>query len=118
LTDAHDIVVLPLTPKLLDYPATIGIGVGIVFITVLLIISSKFDHTGGVLTISLLIVLAFIGVVTFCMFFTIPNDEITSGVIGGLVAAFGAVIAHWIGRDSSSNGNGPPAGGKDKGPQE
>jgi hypothetical protein len=33
-----------------------------------------------------------------CLFFTIPSDEITSGVIGGLVAAFGAVIAHWIGR--------------------
>jgi hypothetical protein len=30
--------------------------------------------------------------------FTIPTDEITSGAIGGLVAAFGAVVAYWLSR--------------------
>jgi uncharacterized BrkB/YihY/UPF0761 family membrane protein len=45
-----------------------------------------------------MVVLAFSGVVMFCLFFTVPNDEITSGAIGGLVAAFGAVVAHWLGR--------------------
>jgi len=93
-----DAMQFPPIPKLMDYPATIGIAFAILFTTALLFIASKFDPTMGVLTISLLIVVSFLGVVTFCMFFTVPNDEITSGVIGGLIAAFGAVISHWLGR--------------------
>jgi hypothetical protein len=85
-------------PKLLDYPASVGIGIAIFFTTILLIVAGRYDPTGGALTISLLVVLAFVGVTTFSLFFTIPTGEITSGIIGGLVAAFGAVIAHWIGR--------------------
>lgn len=88
----------PPTPKIFDYPASVGVALGIAFTAILLVVSSKFDPTGGTLTISLLVVLTFIGVVTFCLFFTIPNDEITSGAVGGLVAAFGAVIAYWLGR--------------------
>lgn len=82
----------------MDYPASVGIAFAIVFTTALLVVSSKFDPTLGVLTISLLVVVAFLGTVVFCLFFTVPNDEITSGVVGGLIAAFGAVIAHWLGR--------------------
>jgi uncharacterized BrkB/YihY/UPF0761 family membrane protein len=93
-----DLIIPPPTPKMLDYPASAGVGIAIVFTTILVIVASKFDPTMGTLTISLLVVVAFLGVATFCMFFTVPNDEITSGVIGGLIAAFGAVIAHWIGR--------------------
>jgi uncharacterized BrkB/YihY/UPF0761 family membrane protein len=91
-------IVPPPIPKLMDYPATVGIAFAILFTTILLYVSSKFDPTMGMLTISLLIVLAFLGTVVFCLFFTVPNDEITSGVVGGLTAAFGAVIAHWLGK--------------------
>lgn len=98
-----DAVQLPPVPKLVDYPAAIGIALGIIFTTALLYVSGKFDPTHGVLTISLLVVIAFIGAVTFALFFTIPNDEITSGIIGGLIAAFGAVMAHWLGRPPPKN---------------
>jgi len=87
----------PPIPKLMDYPASIGVSIAVILTTVLLIVVSKFDTTGGVLTISLLVVLAFLGLVTFCAFFTIPADEITSSAIGGLTAAFGAIIAYWLG---------------------
>jgi uncharacterized BrkB/YihY/UPF0761 family membrane protein len=103
---AADLVIPPPSPKLMDYPSTIGIGIGVVFTTILVIVSGKFDPTHGPLTISLMVVIAFMGVATFCMFFTVPSDEITSGVIGGLTAAFGAVVAHWLGK-SHRNG-GPP----------
>jgi uncharacterized BrkB/YihY/UPF0761 family membrane protein len=93
-----DFVVAPPTPKLLDYPASIGIALGVAFTTILLFVAGRFDPSGGTLTISLLVTLAFIGTATFCLFFTVPNDEITSGVVGGLIAAFGAVVAHWLGR--------------------
>lgn len=102
---AEDLVIPPPTPKLMDYPSTIGIGIGVLFTAVLIYIAGRFDPTKGPLTISLMVVIAFMGVATFCMFFTVPADEVTSGVIGGLTAAFGAVVAHWLGK---SHQNGPP----------
>jgi uncharacterized BrkB/YihY/UPF0761 family membrane protein len=95
---AGDLVIAPPTPKLMDYPATVGIAFAILFTAMLVFIASRFDPTMGVLTISILVVLAFVGTVVFCLFFTVPNDEITSGVVGGLTAAFGAIVAHWLGR--------------------
>jgi hypothetical protein len=95
---APDVIVPPPTPKIMDYPASVGLMIAVVLTTMLLVVSSRFDPTGGTLTISLLVILAFLSLVTFCAFFTIPTDEITSGAIGGLVAAFGAVVAYWLGR--------------------
>jgi hypothetical protein len=88
----------PPIPRILDYPGLMTALFGCIFTGILLLVATKFDPTGGPLTISLLVVLAFIGTVAFCLFFTIPNDEITSAVVGGLVASFGAVIAYWLGR--------------------
>jgi hypothetical protein len=92
----NDLVIPPPSPKLLDYPASIGIALVVVFTAILLIVTGKFDPSGGTLTISLLVVLSFLGLVTFCAFFTVPTDEITASVIGGLTAAFGAVVAFWL----------------------
>jgi uncharacterized membrane protein YjjB (DUF3815 family) len=62
---------------------------------VLLYFSGRFDSTGGVLTISLMVVLTFIGVLAFSMFFAVPpNNEI----IGGLIGAFGSVVTFWLTR--------------------
>jgi hypothetical protein len=99
---ANDLIIPPPTPKLLDYPASIGLVIAVVLTATTLIVANKFDKTGGTLTVSLLVILSFLSLVTYCAFFTIPTDEITSGAIGGLVAAFGAVVAYWLGR-----GNGP-----------
>jgi hypothetical protein len=95
---------IPPIPKLMDYPTSIGLAIGILATAALLYISGKFDPTGGALTISLLVVVAFIGVSIFVMFFTVPTSEITSGVIGGLIAAFGAVVSFWL----NYPGRGPP----------
>jgi uncharacterized BrkB/YihY/UPF0761 family membrane protein len=102
-----ELVVPPPIPKIIPYPGAIGVAFIILFTAILLIISGRFDPTGGVLTLSILVSLAFIGVVVFCLFFTVPNDEITSGVLGGLIASFGAVIAHWLGRDRKGPPNAP-----------
>jgi hypothetical protein len=93
-----DLVAPPPAPKVVDYPGMAGVGLGIVFTTILLIAAGKFDPSGGVLTISIMVVLSFFAVVAICIFYTIPTDEATSMVIGGLVAAFGAVVTHWLGR--------------------
>jgi hypothetical protein len=99
-----ELVIPPPTPKLLDYPASIGIIIACILTAMMLVVAGRFDKTGGTLTISLLVILAFISLVTYCAFFTVPTDEITSGAIGGLVAAFGAVVTYWLGR----NWKGPP----------
>jgi uncharacterized BrkB/YihY/UPF0761 family membrane protein len=96
-----DVVSPPPIPRIVDYPGSVAIALGVVFTTVLVFVASRFDPTAGALTISILVVLAFIATVVFCLFFTVPNDEITSAVLGGLVASFGAVVAHWLGRSKS-----------------
>jgi hypothetical protein len=95
----------PPIPKVLDYPGMMTIVFGVTFVTILLFVAGKYDPTGGTLTISLLVVVAFLGLVAFSVFFTVPTDEVTSAVIGGLVAAFGGVIAYWLsrGKDNGSN---------------
>jgi hypothetical protein len=94
----EQLVIPPPTPKMFDYPGAVGVAFLIVFTTVMLFVAGKYDPSGGVLSLSLLVVLAFIGVVVFCLFFTVPRDETTAAIIGGLTAAFGAVIAHWLSR--------------------
>jgi uncharacterized BrkB/YihY/UPF0761 family membrane protein len=97
-----DIVAPPPTIKLVDYPLLVG-GVSVVVLTIVLVyFAGKFDPTVGTLTISLLVVLSFIIVVLFSLFFNIPNDELTSASVGGLVAAFGAVVAFWLNKSGGS----------------
>jgi hypothetical protein len=93
-----DLIAPPPTPKILDYPGAMTVAFAVVFTIAMLFVAGKWDPTGGTLTISLLVVLTFIGAVAFCLLFTVPNDEITAAVAGALVAAFGAVMAYWLGR--------------------
>lgn len=88
-------------PKVLDYPVVTGVAVDVVLVTIMLVVSRRFDPTGGPLTIALLVVVAFVGLVVCVSVFTIPADEETATIIGGLATAFGAVVAYWLrGRDS------------------
>ena len=93
-----DAVNVPPMVKLIDYPVSIGLAIVIVLTAALLFLVARFDPSGGVLTISLIVTLAFIGATAFCMLFTIPTDESTASLIGGLTAAFGAIVSHWLGR--------------------
>ena len=81
-----------------NYPVLMSVSGGVALTAALLFFAGKFDPTAGTLTISLLIVIAMIGTVAYCLIFTIPTDDITPGVVGGLTAGFGAVIAYWLGR--------------------
>jgi hypothetical protein len=82
----------------MNYPIFVGV-VSAVFLTAFLLwVAGKFDPTQGVLTISIMIVLGMLGAVGYCLMFTIPPDDITPGIVGGLTAGFGAVVAHWLGR--------------------
>jgi hypothetical protein len=93
-----DVVNLPPSPKVLNYPGLMAVGFAVMGVSILLFVAGRFDPTGGVLTISLLIVLAFIGVIAVSVFYSIPSDETTSAVIGGLTMSFGALVSYWLRR--------------------
>jgi hypothetical protein len=82
----------------LNYPIALGAILSVVLTAAVLYVAGKFDPTKGPLTISVLIVLGMLGSVGYCLMFTIPPDDITPGVVGGLTAGFGAVVAYWLGR--------------------
>jgi hypothetical protein len=93
----------PPAVALMNYPSAIGVALVCIFTAALLVVAGKFDTTGGVLTISLMITLGMLGAVAYCLIFTIPPDDITPGIVGGLTAGFGAVVAHWLGRIQGRN---------------
>jgi hypothetical protein len=97
---------LPPAPKILDYPSLFSVAFVVLFASIMLVVSKQFDATGGPLTISLIVVLAMVAVVAFSMIYNIPaDDEVTPAVVGGLVAAFGAVVAYWLGRSGGGSKN-------------
>lgn len=99
-----DVVNPPIVTGVGNFPATIIVGSSVILTAVLLVLAGKFDPTQGVLTISLLITVGMLAAIAYCLIFTIPQDDITPGVVGGLTAGFGAVVAYWLGK-----GREPPA---------
>jgi hypothetical protein len=104
---ASDVVNPP--PSVPVLPTGLMVAVAVLLTILLIVVSARFDKTGGVLTISLLIVVAFIGAVGYCLLFTVPIDEVTPSVVGGLTAGFGAVCAHWLGKINGASSNGAAA---------
>jgi len=107
--DAGQVVNPPPQTSLAPFPVATGVGFAVLFTAILVIVASRFDQSKGVLTLSILIVISFAGTVAYCLIFTIPTDEVTPAVVGGLTAGFGAVCAHWLGRTiNGANGHAAP----------
>jgi hypothetical protein len=99
LVEAADVPInLPPPVILFNYPIAIGTVLIVALTAIILYVAGRFDPTKGPLTISILIVLGMLGATAYCLMFTIPPDDITPSVVGGLTAGFGAVIAYWLGR--------------------
>jgi hypothetical protein len=95
----HDEVVNAPPPiALTSYPIAFALGTCFALTAMLLVVVKYFDPTLGALTISLLITLGMLGAIAYCLLFTIPVDDITPSVVGGLTAGFGAMLAYWFGR--------------------
>ena len=97
-TTPDTLVLPPPTPHLLDFPATTAVVVATLACVVLLVFSTRFDQTHGILTVSLLVILTMIGVIAFCLLSPFPGTRRRAAVIGGLVTAFGGVVAYWLGK--------------------
>lgn len=88
----------PLGVAVSSYPAAVFAACVVSFTALLLVVSGRYDPTRGPLTISLMITIGMLGATAYCLIFTIPADDITPSVVGGLTAGFGAVLAYWFGR--------------------
>lgn len=99
---AADIVNPPPQVAIANYPSAVGVGLGVILTACLLVVVKQFDPTAGPLTISILIVLGMLGAVAYCLVFTIPQDDLTPGLVGALSAGFGAVVVYWLGRKSGN----------------
>jgi hypothetical protein len=93
-----DVVNAPIVTGVGNFPATIIVGSAVILTSLLVVVASRFDPTQGVLTLSILITIGMLGAIAYCLIFTIPADDITPSVVGGLTAGFGAVLAYWFGR--------------------
>jgi hypothetical protein len=101
------VIVPPPRFTYVDYPGAIAIVIAVLGTLFLVLLAGKFDRTGGALTVSLLVVLAFIGILAYAVTVTVPRDETTAAVIGALTAGFGGVITYWLkNRGGGSNGEG------------
>jgi hypothetical protein len=89
-----------------DYPGAIAIAIAVVGTFTLVLLAGRFDKSGGALTVSLLIILAFIGILAYAVTVTVPRDETTAAVIGALTAGFGGVITFWLKNRGGGNGQG------------
>ena len=90
------VIVPPPRFTYVDYPGAIAIAIAVFGTLLLTMLSGRFDKTGGALTISLLVILAFVGILAYAVTVTVPRDETTAAVIGALTAGFGGVITFWL----------------------
>lgn len=104
---AAEVVNPPPPVALFPYPAVTAVSIVALVAAGLLVVVKRFDPTQGALTISLLIVLGMLGATAYCLIFSIPADDLTPGIVGGLTAGFGAVVAYWLGQ-RRGNGKPPP----------
>lgn len=82
----------------LPYPVLFGALTVAAMTAALVFLAGRFDATQGALTVSLVIVVTFAGAVFISMASTVPQDEATAAIIGGLVSAVGATVAFWLTR--------------------
>jgi hypothetical protein len=89
---------LPFPSFGIPYPAFVSTA-GLVAITAgLVVITHYFDPTKGLVTLSMVIVVAFVAATIASMIYQIPQVASTEILIGGLATALGATVAYWMGR--------------------
>jgi hypothetical protein len=83
----------------LPFPALISAIALVVVACGLVVVASRFDQQSrGFLTISLLLVAAFITATLGSMIYDVKTNPITEILVGALSTAVGAVISQWVGR--------------------
>ena len=87
----------------LPYPATVT-AVIVAIITIAVVAAARYcDPTRGQLTISVMLVLAFVATTFASILYAVPQIPSTEILVGALATAVGAVVAYWLGRGRGSD---------------
>jgi hypothetical protein len=95
MTPAGDLSSIPWPG--IPYPAFLTAAGVALLAAAILAVSRYMDQTGGLLTISIMLVLAFIASTFASMIYAIPQVPSTEILVGSLATALGAVVAYWLG---------------------
>lgn len=79
-------------------PATLGTVAALTMAVLVLIAARRFDTTGGLLTLSIMIVAAFISVTFTALLYDIKQTPLSEILVGAMATSIGAVIAFWMSR--------------------
>lgn len=80
----------------LPFPASVATVIVILMSVLLVVIANRFDNSGGIITVSVLVVAAFISVNFTGILYGVPQTPINEIMIGALATSLGAVIAFWM----------------------
>jgi ABC-type methionine transport system permease subunit len=75
---------------------------------VMVVVARKWDRSGGLLTVSILIVQGFITASFGAMIYNVRLNPITDILVGALATSMGAIVAHWTGVRSTDRIPGEP----------
>lgn len=99
LIDQFSNVAWPVIP----FPAAVGATASAILVVLVLSASRYFDTTGGLLTLSIMVVMAFIQVVFASLIYNVPQTPTTEILVGALATSLGAIIAYWMSHRSGGN---------------
>lgn len=80
----------------LPLPALAGAAGSLLLAMLIIWVSKQFDTTRGLLTISVMILVAFITATFASMIYQVPQVPSTEILIGALATSVGAIIAYWM----------------------
>lgn len=89
----------------IPFPAFVTAAGTVVLTCLVIVIARYFDHTGGLLTVSILIISAFIGTTFVSLVYTVPQVPITEILVGALATSLGAIITYWMRRHDRDRGD-------------
>ena len=87
------------TWPIIPFPALVG-AVAIGFVTALILLCANYfdQYSKGFLTVSILLILAFVTATFASMIYAVPTNPVTEILTGALATALGAIVSHWVGR--------------------
>lgn len=87
----------------IPYPAFLStLGLALVG-CVVVVVASRYDVTGGLLTVSIMLILATVAATFASFLYEIPQVPSTEILVGALATSLGAIVAHWVGRYADSH---------------
>lgn len=77
-------------------PAFFSAALVVIVSAAIVIVARRYDPTEGLLTISILVVAAFITAAFASMIYDVKQTPSTELLLGALATSLGAIVAHWM----------------------